>query len=126
MIRIVEQRAAGRPVRLELRSPDGTANSYLLAAAIVACGLDGVRRKLDPGAPTSLDLGQPDGIAEAKAELLPRSLDRALDALERDEVLAQALGPRLLQGWLRLKRQEWSAFSTAVTDWEQRTYADLF
>jgi glutamine synthetase len=126
MIRIVEQRSPERPVRLELRSPDGTANSYLLAAAIVACGLDGVRQKLDPGPPTSLDVGQPDAIAEERAAFLPRSLDRALDALERDEVLAQALGPRLLQGWLRLKRQEWSTFSTAVTDWEQHTYADLF
>jgi glutamine synthetase len=124
MIRLVEQRSPRGATRLELRSPDGTANSYLLAAAIVASGMDGVRRELDPGSPTSLDVGQPDAIAEA--DLLPRSLDRALDALVRDEVLTRALGPRLLHGWLRLKRQEWATFGTAVTDWEQRTYAELF
>lgn len=127
MVRVVERRTVANghgAARLELRSPDGTANSYLLGAAIIACGLDGVRRHLDPGEPSGSDFGH---LADwSAAPLLPRSLDRALDALERDDTLRTALGPRLLDGYVRTKRQEWQAFSRAVTDWEHRTYTAFF
>jgi len=129
MIRVVEARDCqngthNRLQRLELRTPDGTANSYLLSAAIIACGVDGVQRKLDPGPPSVADLGH---LADASSvEFLPRSLDRALDALEQDDTLRVAFGSRLLEGVLNLKRQEWATFSASVTDWEHRTYADFF
>ncbi len=129
MIRVVEARDCengtnNRLRRLELRTPDGTANSYLLSAAIIACGLDGVQRKLAPGPPSVADLGH---LTDASSvEFLPRSLDRALDALEQDDTLRVAFGSRLLEGVLNLKRQEWATFSAAVTDWEHRTYAEFF
>jgi glutamine synthetase len=127
MVRVVQHRNRSNghsSARLELRSPDGTANSYLLGAAIIACGLDGVRRQIDPGEPSRVDFGH---LADwSTAPLLPRSLDRALDMLEGDDALRQALGDRLLDGYINVKRQEWQAFSRAVTDWEQRTYADFF
>jgi glutamine synthetase len=125
MIRVVETRDCdNRLRRLELRTPDGTANSYLLSAAIIACGMDGVQRKLDPGPPSVADQGHLTGTSGV--EFLPRSLDRALDALEHDHTLHGAFGPRLLEGVLNLKRLEWATFSASVTDWEQRTYADFF
>jgi glutamine synthetase len=125
MLRVVEPRPCdNRLRRLELRTPDGTANSYLLAAAVIACGLDGVRRRLEPGPPADTDFGHITNTSYL--ESLPRSLDRALDALEKDEVLRAALGPGLLDGVLKLKRLEWATFSASVTDWEQRTYADFF
>jgi glutamine synthetase len=127
MVRIVQhrRRSDGRSAaRLELRSPDGTANSYLLGAAIIACGLDGVRRNLDPGEPSEVDFGHLKDWSTAP--LLPRSLDRALDALEVDDTLRSAFGARLLDGYVNTKRQEWQAFSRAVTDWEHRTYAEFF
>jgi len=127
MVRIVEHRTLSRghtSARLELRSPDGTANSYLLGAAIIACGLDGVDRKLDPGEPSGADFGH---LTDwSAAPLLPRSLDRALDALAADDMLRAALSPRLFDGYLNTKRQEWQAFSRAVTDWEYNTYANFF
>jgi glutamine synthetase len=126
MVRVVEARASDENLlrRLELRTPDGTANSYLLAAAIIACGVDGVRRKLDPGPPSVADFGH---LADASSvEFLPRSLDRALDALEQNDALRLAFGPDLLEGVLNLKRQEWATFSASVTEWEHRTYADFF
>jgi glutamine synthetase len=127
MVRIVEHRRVSHghsAARLELRSPDGTANSYLLGAAIIACGLDGVRRGLDPGDPSGEDFGH---LADwSTAPLLPRSLDRALDALEHDEALREAFGERLFNGYLNAKRQEWLAFTRAVTDWEYRIYAEYF
>jgi glutamine synthetase len=118
MVRVVEPRANNGPNnrlrRLELRTPDGTANSYLLAAAVIACGLDGVRRKLDPGPPSVADFGHPADLSTV--EFLPRSLDRALDALEQDEALRTAFGPALLDGVLKLKRLEWH--EQMATDWE--------
>lgn len=127
MVRVVQHRVSSdgqSTARLELRSPDGTANSYLLGAAIIACGLDGVRRELEPGEPSGADFGH---LADwSAAPLLPRSLDRALDALELDATLRTALGSRLLDGFVTTKRQEWQAFSRAVTDWEHRTYAAFF
>jgi glutamine synthetase len=124
MVRVVERRNRQGAARLELRSPDGTANSYLLGAAVIACGLDGVRRKLDPGEPSGVDFGH---LTDwSTAPLLPRSLDRALDALECDDALRSAFGSRLLDGYVNTKREEWQAFSRAVTDWEHRTYAEFF
>jgi glutamine synthetase len=129
MVRVVESRASNDDTkvgmtRLELRSPDGTANSYLLAAAIIACGMDGVRRKLDAGPPSDADFGH---LADTSGvAFLPRSLDRALDALEQDDALRIAFGPGLLNGVVNVKRREWETFSAYVTDWEQFTYADFF
>jgi glutamine synthetase len=125
VVRVVQRRTGqASPARLELRSPDGTANSYFLSAAIIACGMDGVRRQLDPGDPSDVDLGML--VDWSGVSWLPRSLDRALDALEANEVLRAALGDQLLEGYLRTKRHEWNAFSHAVTDWEHRTYAEFF
>jgi glutamine synthetase len=126
MIRVVQRRpGVAGPARLELRCPDGAANSYFLGAAIIACGLDGVRRQLDPGEPSEVDFGHLHEESE-RAAFLPRSLDRALDALEADGALREAFGARLLDGYLKVKRHEWSAFCHAVTDWELRTYLEYF
>lgn len=128
MIRVVQQRPlAGMegPARLELRCPDGSANSYFLGAAIIACGLDGVRHSLEPGDASQMDFGRLHE-QESGARYLPRSLDRALDALERNDVLREAFGDRLLEGFLKVKRHEWDAFSHAVTDWEHRTYLEFY
>jgi glutamine synthetase len=126
MVRVVQKRTGEEgQSRLELRIPDGTANSYLLGAAIIACGLDGVRLGLDPGDPSELDFGHLHEPGES-VEYLPRTLDRALDALAEDQVLRSAFGPRLMDGYLAVKRHEWDAFSRAVTDWERTTYLEFY
>jgi glutamine synthetase len=128
MLRVVQQRSGEgmqSPARLELRCPDGTANSYFLGTAVIACGLDGVRRGLDPGDPSDVDFGQLHEASES-ASYLPRTLEHALDALEADTVLRDAFGNRLLDGYLKVKRHECEAFHRAVTDWEHRTYLEFF
>jgi glutamine synthetase len=106
-LRIPSER--GRATRVEIRAADASANPYLLTTAILAAGLDGIDRGLAPGA-----LG---------TSALPRSLGEALDALERDEVLVEALGPRLTTVLVALKRRECDRFAATVTDWEWREYA---
>lgn len=104
------------PGRFENRAIDSSCNPYLAIAAIIAAGLDGVDRGLDPGAPI-------EGMATSLGvETMPRTLADAVDALERDVVLRDALGEEALCEFVAVKRMEWSAYMEAVTDWEQQTY----
>jgi len=132
MIRIVQGRTDQPdrgPLRLEVRSPDGTSNPYLVAASILAAGLDGVRRRLDPGPPTDFDIAHPENEGHPAGDLppaFPRNLDAALDGLEADGALRELLGPPLVDAYLKVKRIEWAKFMAYVTDWEYRYYAEFF
>lgn len=90
--------------RLELRLPDGAANPYLLQAAVLAAGLDGVERQLDPGPCSEADLHS--GPPPTPLPSLPSCLGDALDHLEADTILRQALGEPFCQSYLALKRQQ--------------------
>lgn len=116
------------PGRFEWRVPDASANPYLATAALVAAGLDGVQRGLDPGPALTADLftWTPAQVRAHGLGLLPQSLDEALDALEGDEVVCDALGETLTQEFLRLKRAEWLAFARHVSPWELDRYATAF
>ncbi|GLW12221.1 glutamine synthetase [Microtetraspora sp. NBRC 13810] len=100
-------------VNLELKPSDSSANPYLSLGAVIHAGLDGLRRRLDPGEPVDVD---PDDLSEtARARLgvhrLPATLDEALDALESDEFLMEALGPLRRTAYLAVKRSEAAAFA---------------
>ena len=97
---------------LELKPCDPSNNPYLALGGLLAAGLDGLGRKLDPGEPVLVD---PDTLGEAERARRgirrhPTSLGEALDALERDEVLAEAMGPVLFKEYLVVKRSEVQAF----------------
>ena len=114
--------------RFEWRLPDASANPYLASAAMIAAGLDGIERKLSLPAAVdddlfALSLGQ---IHERGIALLPQDLGAALDALASDPVVSGALGPLLTEQFLQLKRQEFTAFSRHVSDWELNRYAAAF
>ena len=114
--------------RLELRLPDGSCNPYLATAAIVAAGMDGVRRKLDPGTPNNSDLYEC-SRADLKRQgiaLLPQNLSEAIDALEADAVVRGALGPELANEFIALKRMEWVEYSRHVSAWETDHYLEAF
>ena len=116
------------PGRFEWRLPDASANPYLATAALIAAGLDGIERELDPGPAQTDDLfALPLAeLARRGVAVLPQSLDQALDALQADEVLCQGLGASLSQEFLRLKRAEWLAYARHVSDWELQRYAAAF
>jgi glutamine synthetase len=120
------------PGRFEWRAPDASANPYLMLAGLIAAGLDGIERKLDPGADCNDDLFDlsPTEIAARGIALLPQRLDDALDALEADAVIAAALGPTLLREFVALKRDECAAApphdAGQVSDWEFQRYATAF
>ena len=109
---------------VEFRAADGTGNPYLTLIGLLAAGLDGLEQGYPLGEPVADDLGHLSS-ADASArglELLPRSAPDALDALEADAVLLDALGPVIGPGFLRLRRSEAAAYSVEVGDWERATY----
>ncbi|WP_234406179.1 hypothetical protein [Methylobacillus glycogenes] len=114
--------------RLELRLPDGSCNPYLTTAAVIAAGLDGVERKLDPGAGHASNLFDL-SLAEMKAQgigILPQNLNESLDKLEANQVLRDALGHALTDEFIKLKRAEWIDYQRHVSDWEINRYVEFF
>jgi glutamine synthetase len=124
LVRLVSSERHGR--RIEFRAGDGTCNPFLFGAAVLAAGLDGVRRELDPGEPFTEDVARwaAKDLANRGIVRTPHSLDRALDALEADEALADVLGRDLIEAFLHVKRSEYAKWAAHVTPWEYRYYAE--
>lgn len=114
--------------RLELRLPDGSMNPYLATAAILAAGMDGIERKLDPGAPINENLYEwpAEKLRESGVKLLPQNLNEAIDAFEANTVLRAAIGDALSKEFIELKRMEWVEYSRHVSDWEREHYLEFF
>lgn len=114
--------------RLEFRLPDSGCNPYLVHAALIAAGLDGIERELDPGEPKNINLFAltEEERKEQGIEILPQNLNEALDALEADTVLTERLGTEIVSEFLKVKRMEWTEYSRHVSDWELKHYAEFF
>lgn len=109
--------------RLEWRLPDPSCNVYIAIAATLAAGLAGLDGELRPPQPCEEDLYERHASGQAMPPRLPRDLCAALDALQADVRLRTAVGGAFCDQFLRLKRDEWDAWSAAVTDWELARYA---
>ncbi|MFQ5933833.1 MAG: type III glutamate--ammonia ligase, partial [Dehalococcoidia bacterium] len=119
-------RTAG-PGHLEDRTISAGCNPYLALAAYVKAGLDGVKRKLDPG---KANLGNMyalglEEIARRGIQLLPQSLNEALGELRQDSVIQDALGV-IYNEFVEVKEQEWRDYHRQVTRWELDRYLTLF
>jgi glutamine synthetase len=114
--------------RLEMRLPDSGCNPYLVTAALIAAGMDGVRRRLDPGKPNNTNLYEqsPEALAKAGIGVLPQNLLEAITALEQDEVVQDGLGAPLAKEFIELKKMEWVEYSRHVSDWETSRYVEFF
>lgn len=109
--------------RLEWRLPDPSCNVYIAIAATLAAGLAGLDSELPPPAPCQEDLYERQASGLPMPPHLPRDLRAALDALEADTRLRADVGDAFCEQFLRLKRAEWDAWASAVTDWELARYA---
>ena len=119
-------RTAG-PGHLEDRTISAACNPYLVLAAYVTAGLDGVKRKLEPGKANLgnlYDLGLEE-IQRRGIKIFPQSLNEALNNLEKDDIVLQALGA-IGPEYLKLKRQEWKDYHRQVTPWETQRYLTMF
>jgi glutamine synthetase len=109
--------------RFELRLADGAANPYLLAAAVLAAGADGIENSRDPGKRLDINM-YTEGDKATNAKKLPLNLLDALRALEKSTVLKEAFGEKVVESYVRLKQTEWNEYCRHLTEWERETTLD--
>jgi glutamine synthetase len=107
---------------VELKAADASCNPYLAVGGLIAAGLDGLDRGLEPPEPVEVD---PATISDERREKLgirplPGTQEEALDALQRDRVLMEALGPPLSRSYLAVRGSEWAAYSAGDEAFEQQ------
>ena len=107
--------------RIEFRAMDGGCNPYLAAAAILAAGLDGIERKVDPDLYISENC-QLSNIIGTGIGKLPSTLIDAVTELEQDEVLIEALGANFMETYINRKKDEWAEYHDYVSSWEIEKY----
>ncbi|WP_096389273.1 type I glutamate--ammonia ligase [Halopenitus persicus] len=120
--------AAGVSARFEVRSPDPSCNPYLALATLIASGLDGIKNDADPGDPVREDIYEFDEQKreEYGIETLPPNLGKAVEALEDDDVVLDALGPHTSEKFPEAKSQEFGEYLTQVSQWEEDRYLETF
>ena len=117
-----------KSVRAELRCPDPSANPYLAITVMLAAALDGIEKEQDCPDPLN-EINVYDLSKEAREKLgveeLPGSLAEALEDLDRDQVMKDALGEIIYSAFTRAKWAEWEEYITRVTDWEVERYLEV-
>ena len=111
--------ARGQATRVELRCPDPACNPYLTLAVCLAAGLDGIEKGMTPPEETTENIFAMDADTRAAKGIdsLPGSLSESVDAMEKDAVVAEALGRHIFDYYTAGKRREWDDYRTAVSDW---------
>lgn len=124
LVRIPNHADGHQTMDIEVRHPDPSANPYLAVAALIHAGLDGIQRKREPGPAVDDNI-----YALDEAELkrrgiarLPATLRDALEAMQSDDVVREALGDHAYHAFLELKQKECDAYGAYVTQWERDRY----
>jgi glutamine synthetase len=114
--------------RCESRNADSACNPYLAATLLLAAGLEGVREKLEPGAPQEENLYElPEAeLAKRNISYLPRDLEEAVELFAADPFITKTLGQELRDEFITYKTEEWRAYHLTVSQWEIDRYARLF
>ncbi len=126
MIRVPARRGVG--TRCEVRVPDPSCNPYLALAVMLASGLDGMMEGMDCGEPVNKNIFEMSERERRRHRIkqLPANLAEALDYLEKDTVLREALGEHIFQHFLYNKRREWSEYIQVIHPWERERYLDRY
>ncbi|QAS50914.1 type I glutamate--ammonia ligase [Halobacillus litoralis] len=118
----------GLSTRIEVRSVDPAANPYMAMAVLLAAGLDGVENKLEAPAPVDRNIYVMDkkereahGVKD-----LPATLYDALEELQQDPIMVEALGEHLFEHFIEAKEIEWDMFRTQVHPWEREQYLQTY
>ncbi|MEM4155733.1 MAG: type I glutamate--ammonia ligase [Archaeoglobaceae archaeon] len=127
LVRVPMYQKKPSAIRLEYRGVDPSCNPYLAISAQLAAGLDGIKKKIDPGDPVMLDVYElsPTEKKELGIGELPTTLRDALDHLASDEVLQKVLGSHIFDAFMELKIEEWNQFCLYITPWEYMKYFDI-
>jgi len=126
LIRVPAKR--GESTRCELRMPDPACNPYLAFAVMLKSGLDGIKKKLDPGAPVNQNVYKMSSRERARLKIdsLPGDLNEAIRTLLKDEVVQSALGPHIFDRFTESKKETWHEYSAVVHSWEIDNYLTVY
>ncbi|MFB5190587.1 type I glutamate--ammonia ligase [Alicyclobacillus fastidiosus] len=127
-VRVPSAAGAGTDTQIELRSPDASCNPYLAFAAILKAGLDGVSNRMCPPDPIhrSLVTMTEDERFQYQITPLPTSLEQAIEALEEDEIIQDALGMHAFTHFLQAKLWEWEQYRKTIHPWELDHYLERY
>jgi glutamine synthetase len=108
---------------LENRGVDSAANTYLTSALMLAAGMEGIAKALDPGLPVEeLTYDWAKVAPSPQASRLPRTLIEAVDAFEEDPLVHEVFPSQFVEAYVDMKRDEWDSFHGQVTSWERDRY----
>jgi len=126
MARVPDRRGTG--TRVELRMPDPSANPYLALAVMLKAGLDGIQHKIDPGPPVNKNIYTMSHRERRRCRIdsLPEDLNQALNALEKDNVVLEALGEHIAGNFVEAKRKVWKEYVAQVHQWELDRYLAVY
>jgi glutamate---methylamine ligase len=110
--------------RFEFRLADGATNPYLLPAAVLAAGLDGIARSIDPGKPLDINMYAEGHKAPPGVKKLPLNLLDALRVTEKSELLRRELGDEFVDSYVKLKMREWNDYTGHLSVWERAATLD--
>ncbi len=124
LVRIPNHAGKQQAMDIEIRHPDASCNPYLALAVLVHAGMDGIQKKREPGDPVDSNI-----YAMSQEELrrhgigrLPRSLHEAIQALQSDTRVSEALGSHAYHAFLDIKQRECDDYAEHVTMWERNRY----
>jgi glutamine synthetase len=120
--------ARGNATRVELRMPDPSCNPYLAFAVMLRGGLDGIDNDLDPGPPINKNIFKMSHRERRHLRIdeLPANLNEALDELEKNDLVRDALGHHIFEHFLEAKREEWDNYIRHVSPWEIDRYLKVY
>lgn len=126
LIRIPAERGPG--TRIELRSPDPSANPYLALAATLKAGLDGINNRIKPPEQVTSNVYEmeSDEIKERGIEKLPINLYEAIKELSKNEVIKSSLGEHVYKKFVNASLYEWNEYSKYISQWELDRYLRKF
>jgi glutamine synthetase len=112
---------------IEFRVPDPACNPYIAFTCILAAGMDGIKRKIDPGDPIKTNVAALSKSERAKMGIksIPKSLFEAVEEFSHDEIFRDALGKAFFEEYVNMKQAEWDEYSTQVTPWETQRMIDF-
>jgi glutamine synthetase len=128
LIRVPEYRPGReKATRIEFRSPDPACNPYLAFSVMLAAGLDGIEKGLQPPKPVEENVYEMTKEEKQSRGIgtLPASLLEAIMLAEKSEVVRKALGEHVFNAFIKNKKIEWDQYKAQVTDYELKKYLPI-
>ncbi len=127
LIRIPNRAGKYNSIDVEARHPDPSANPYLTFAVLIHAGMDGIKKKIDPGEPIEKNIYSMNkrDLKKYHIKRLPRTLHEAIEEFESDEVVQRALGKHASHAFVDIKEEEWNDFLFQISTWDYKKYFNI-